>query len=179
MKNKSRNASIRRKLTILIILLIIPVSTGIGFFAYYQAHSAARKQLAENAPIVARFGANQIANKLDVYITALEGVAKRSEIRSMEWKLQENVLKQEAARLRFMDMGLVYPSGEMKFASGDNYGFIDNNFIKTALSGIAAISSIDAIINEKKSIMYAAVPGRGKNNKTAGVLVAKNVHEWL
>ncbi len=179
MKNKSRNASIRRKLTILIILLIIPVSTGIGFFAYYQAHSAARKQLAENAPIVARFGANQIANKLDVYITAVEGVAKRSEIRSMEWKLQEVVLKQEAARLRFVDMGLVYPSGEMMFASGNIYSLKDSDFIKTALSGIASISNIDVLIKDKKTIMYVAVPVRGNDNKTAGVLVAQIDTEWL
>ena len=179
MKNNSQNASIRRKLTILIILLIIPVSTGIGFFAYYQAHSAARKQLAENAPIVARFGANQIANKLDVYITALEGVAKRSEIRSMEWKLQENVLKQEAARLRLMDMGFVYPSGKTIFSGGNIEGIADKDFVKTAFSGFTAVSTVEILMPEKKTVMYIAVPVRGDDNKTAAVLVSQIDTLWL
>ena len=179
MKVNSRKASIRRKLTILIILLILLVSVGIGFLAYYQAHSAARKQLAENAPIVARFGANQIANKLEVYLTALEGVAKRQEIRSMDWKLQQPVLKQESARLRLKDMGFVYTSGKSIFSGGDIEGIADKDFVKTAFSGITANSNIEVLIPGNKAVMYVAVPVRGNDNKTAAILVAQIDTEWL
>ncbi len=175
----AHSASIRRKLTVLIVLLLVAVSIGIGAFAYYQAHNAARKQLVENAPIVARFGANQIANKLEIYLVAVEGIAKRQELRSMDWELQKPVLKQETARLRLLDMGIVFPNGNVLYESGNRANFDGRDFVNKAFSGTTVHSGIEILQPAGRPVMYVASPLRGDDNRTVSVLVAQIDAEWI
>ncbi len=179
MKDILQKASIRRKLTTLNILLLLPVSIGIGAFAYYQAYNAAYKQLIDNAPITARYSANQLSNKLETYMIAIEGITKRQEIRSMEFEQQQPVMRQETARLRLKDMSIVYPDGSAIMTSSKTDTFANKDFIKEAFKGKTVHSDIEINSADNSITMYIASPIRGNDNRTAAVLTAKVDAEWL
>ena len=157
---------------------MVPVSIGIGLFSYFKAYNAAREQLVENVPIVARFGANQIFNRLEMYLQSVEGVARRSEVRSMIQKDQMTVLRHETARLRFMDMGIVRRDGSEVFAGGFNDKTADASFVKTAFGGTVSYSAVE-IADSHVAVMYIAAPVRDTRNATVAVLVAVINAEWL
>jgi methyl-accepting chemotaxis protein len=83
------NLSIRQKLTGGVVLLVVSISLTISLVAYLQAYNAVETQLQENAPQVAGYGARLIHSQIRQYKLALEGIANRHVIRSMEWEAKQ------------------------------------------------------------------------------------------
>jgi methyl-accepting chemotaxis protein len=170
--NENIFVSIRKKLITLISILLIAVSAGTGAFTYFQAYSAAHSQLIENAPFVARYAADVIKNKLEIYTTAIEGIANRNDIRTMDWDEQKPVLLREIARLRIINMGIATPDGEIIYSNGYKAQLKDKSYFKKALDGYTNFSNIViSEITDSPSLMIAA-PIRGMDNRLAGVLIA-------
>ncbi len=87
--------TIRKKLTLCVVILLFIVSSGIGVIAYFQARQAMTEALEKSLTMASRQSANIIKGKIDTYKLAMEGVAEREAIRSMAWEQQEKILTQE------------------------------------------------------------------------------------
>jgi len=179
MERTAKGTTIRRKLSIMIIILLVLISGGIGMLTYFQAFTAAQKQLVENAPLVARYGADMINNKFQSYIISVEGISKRQEIRSMDWAVQEPVLKQETARLRILGMGIANPGGRTAFTDGGSADLSDAEFFKASMTGQTAYSGVIISKTTNNPEMLITTPIRGDHNRPVAVLVARIDATWL
>lgn len=80
-----RNISIGTKLIGGFLALLTLVCGGLGLIAYDRASRAVVGQVEENIPLMAEDGAQLVRSRLDYHIVALEGIAIRESITSMDW----------------------------------------------------------------------------------------------
>jgi len=179
MKDLTTRLSIRKRLTIWIILMLVMVSIGGGSLAYLQASRAVQFQLTENAPLVAAFGAQVIENKLENYIAVMEGIANRDQIKSMDWELQKRVLDNETKRLGFLGMGIITSGGTAKYPDGTTASLGDRAYFKKALAGATNYSGVIISRVTNSPVMMIASPIFDAQDKVQAVLLARLDAKWL
>ncbi len=91
--------SIAVKISVYVGVLVLVISAGIGIFASYRSMSAVTKQVEAALIMQAEEAAEILENRFQIQLTALETIAARPEIASMNWALQEPILKSENERL--------------------------------------------------------------------------------
>ncbi|GFM36759.1 methyl-accepting chemotaxis protein [Desulfovibrio psychrotolerans] len=107
---------------------------------------------------------------MDYYMLALEGVANRHVIRSMDWGQQQPALVAENSRLGMQQMAFVTPDGHAKLHDGTEANVSEREYFKQAMNGKTTFS--DVIIHKvlNKPIMVVASPVKDENGKVAGVV---------
>lgn len=152
--------------------LLILVCAGLGFIAYDRSSRAVLGQVEENIVLMAEDGSRYINSRLDYYLLAVEGVANRHVIRSMEWFQQRPALEAEVARLGYQQMAVATPDGNARLHDGTTANISDRDYFKQAMSGQAVISNviIHRILN--MPIMVVAAPIWGDSRQVAGVIFA-------
>lgn len=168
-----RNMSIGKKLTGGVILLLIVASAMLGTLSYLQSSRALQGQVAEIIPLMAADGARLVNSRLESHIHAMEGVANRNVIRSMDWSLQREAIESEIARLGYLGMGVITPDGNARYPDGSAASLGDRGYFREAMNGNAVFSDIiiSRVINQPVSIV--AVPIRGDREQVQGVLIAR------
>jgi methyl-accepting chemotaxis protein len=154
------------------LALLVLVCGGLGYISTDRASQAVIGQMQENIPLMAEDGAKLVRSRLDYYLVAMEGIANRHVIRSMDWNLQQPALVSEVERMGFQQMGVATPDGNAPLHDGSSANIADREYFKQAMAGNTVMSSviIHRILN--KPIMVAAAPIRGERGQVLGIVFA-------
>ena len=156
-------------------ILVVFISAVLGFVAYEKSSSALTSSIDTSAKGKAQDLANLVDSTLRGELRAMEGVATRDDIRSMDINVQAPVLKSEAGRLGYMSMSIVDSTGVLHFADGTTFkadlNAADSKYLKGAFEGKSTISE-PVKTAEGEMILALAVPIKDKDAKVSGVLLS-------
>ncbi|OHD37769.1 MAG: hypothetical protein A2015_15740 [Spirochaetes bacterium GWF1_31_7] len=172
--------SIRRKLSLSVVFLLLFISVAIGAISYSQGYKTVTRQLKENAPEMAKYGAEIIRERLNYYIVSIEGIAARHVIRSMDWeKSQKPALEFETKRMNYLGMGIVFPDGIARYPDGTTANLGERLYVQQAFKGITNFSDILISKVTNSPVMMVATPIRNENNEVVAVLIVRLDAVWL
>jgi methyl-accepting chemotaxis protein len=165
--------TIRTKLIGGMLLLVLLVSSGLGFIAFNRAKQATFIQAEENIVAVARYGSELAKNRLEYHVAVLHGIANRHVIRSMDWQQQRPALENEMARMKYLGMGIVDTDGLARYSDESTADLSDRDYFRQALSGRTAFSSVIISKVTNMPVIMVAAPITDYASKVRAVLVAR------
>ena len=165
--------SIKTKIILSAVLLLVIVSIGYMCISYYTSSWALTSKVEEMLPIVAIQASQVVGNALKAQLNALEALSMNNIFRDANSTLEEKlaILREEVARSGHLRMAVVDSNGNMVPTSGSNVNIKDREYFIKAMAGEANVS--DPIISKVDNsivIMYAAPIKQG--NKVIGVITA-------
>ncbi|NLL48806.1 MAG: methyl-accepting chemotaxis protein, partial [Firmicutes bacterium] len=165
--------SIAVRISVYVGVLILAISVGLGLLAYNRGSSAVTKQVEEALIMQAKEAAEYLESRFEVQLTALETIAARPEIYSMDWNLQEYVLQSEHERLgRYLALGIVDASGFARYTDGSTANLGDRAYVISAMQGHSVVSDLTVSRVDNSLVLMYAVP-INNNGKITGVLIAR------
>lgn len=164
--------SIKSKLIILIGILLIIVSTGLGVISYINASNALVSNIGKTLPQIATQAANTVQASLDSHLNSMEIIAQTIGIANIDTpEKQMAILQAEAKRNGSIKMGYADANGNILYTDGEKSNIKDTIYFQKSISGENYID--DPVVNKDKTAMTIAysVPIK-KNNSVIGVLVS-------
>ena len=169
-----------KKTAILIGGLALVISIGLGSTAIINSMKIINSIAKQSLLMQAGMGADLLNSELEAKLDILNKLSDRPEIKSMDFSLQKEILRNSMKELDFLDLGIVGTDGKASYALVN--GTVDlsgRDYIKKALSGSPAVS--DVIISKAigKPVIMFAVPIKDNSNSVVGALIARNKHDAI
>ena len=165
--------SIRTKIVVYVIALLLVVCAGFAGISYYTASNALFAQVEETLPQLAVEASKVVENIIEGQLSAIEAIAANHIIRDANaaWEDKMMILNEERASSGHLMMGIADLNGDMKSTDGSTINISDIPYFKRAVSGESCVS--DPTINQDKnsSFITYAVPIM-QSDSIVGVLVA-------
>jgi methyl-accepting chemotaxis protein len=117
-------------------------------------------------------GAEIVASKVKSLLLDIEGVTYITEIQSMNWEIQKNVLLDAIKRTGTLRMGVADLNGKSYFTDGSTADLSDRDYIKIAQQGITNITDPEVSKIDNKLVIIIAAPIKDSAGMIKGVLVA-------
>lgn len=118
-----------------------------------------------------------VEHQINTYISQVEDIASREDIKTMDWSIQQNVLIREAERIGFERFQICYVDetadhvvGDVISTTGDKANAADRAFFKQAASGISNISDVLFARIDLKMVICVSAPIYNDNGDVIGVL---------
>lgn len=118
-----------------------------------------------------------VEHQINTYISQVEDIASREDIKTMDWSIQQNVLIREAERIGFERFQICYVDetadhvvGDVISTTGDKANAADRAFFKQAASGIPNISDVLFARIDLKMVICVSAPIYNDNGDVIGVL---------
>lgn len=163
--------SIKSKLIILISILLLAVSTGLGIISYIDASNALVSNIEKTLPQIAIQASNTVQSNLDNQLNSLEVTAKIALLNNDTPDKLMTILKAEAKRNGSIKMGYADANGNITYTNGEQANIKDTTYFKKSMSGENYID--DPVVNADKSAMTMVYSVPLKNdNSVVGVLVS-------
>lgn len=170
-KKKLIYRSIGFKIALAIAALNIFICSVLGITAY----NSSLKTLSENTGAFLQSravdNANMVAEKVGDYITEIEGVATRPDIRSMDWEIQNPALISETERLGYKKFGVIDLGGNCVFTDGGIINVTETEYFGKALQGDTYITEPFSS-SEGEMVIVVSTPIEGSSGEIIGVLSA-------
>lgn len=180
MKFRSKhNDSLAFKIVSRTTLLVAAICFTLTAVVLYSYSSSQKKQVIKNMSRSGIDAGKLVDMKIDALVSQVESIARRSEIRSMDWAEQEPVLTEEAKKLGFARFQVSGNSGHFNLTGGGTSFGGDQKYFKNAVSGKAGISDILFDDFSGEIIMIISAPVRNFRGDIAGVLSAVTKAEFL
>ncbi len=168
-----KNLSIGIKLIGGFLALLILVCAGLGLIAYDRASRAVIGQVQENIPLMAADGARMVRSQLNFYMVAIEGIANRRVIRSMDWVQQRRILEEETERFGYLGMGIISPAGLARYPDGTTAELGDRAYFRQAMEGRTVFSNVIISRVTNQPVLILATPIKGEQGQVQAVLMAR------
>jgi methyl-accepting chemotaxis protein len=164
--------SIKTKIIISCVILLVLSSSVLGYFALNTAKSTAVGEVEKSLMSLAQEGVKVIQSRIETQKRTLEVIAGIEDIKSMDWELQRPVLQSQIEKINFLALGVVYPNGTAYYNDGTTANLGDREYVKKAFNGETNVSDvlISKVTNE--SVLMYAAPIK-KDGKIAGVLIGR------
>jgi len=107
-----------------------------------------------------------VAEKVEDYITEIEGIATRPDIISMDWEIQNPALASEAKRLGYKKFGVIDPSGNAVFTDGESANVTGQEYFTKALQGTTNI--VEPYLSKGEMIIQMATPIKDPSGADCG-----------
>lgn len=118
-----------------------------------------------------------VEHQINTYISQVEDIASREDIKTMDWSVQQDVLIREAERIGFERFQICYVDetadhvvGDVISTTGDKANAADRAFFKQAASGIPNISDVLFARIDLKMVICVSAPIYNDNGDVIGVL---------
>jgi len=169
-KTTTSNKSIKGKLILLFSILILVSSSAIGLISLITASSSLTKEAEESLAALSTDAANLTESRIQIQRRSLEMIALQSEIKTMNWNLQQPVLNEQLKQTEFVQIGILDLDGKILYADGSTDTIVGTNPIRTVLDGES--SAMDFIIDDTtgEALLIYAIP-IVSNEKIVGALV--------
>ncbi|HHV94360.1 MAG TPA: methyl-accepting chemotaxis protein [Firmicutes bacterium] len=165
--------SLAAKIAVYTGVLLFLVCVGIGLLAINYSSSAVVAEVETALKMQALKAAEYLESRFETHLTALETIAARPEIKSMNWELQRPVIQSEVERLHaFEVLGVVDRNGFARYSDGSTANLADREYIISALSGRATVSDVLVSRVSKTMVLMYAVPIRNKG-EIVGALIGR------
>ncbi len=171
--------NLSRRITLLVAILILVVSVGLGLTSLKISSKVVLDQSEESLMLLADEGVHHIEAIIDKNLSALQELANRARTQSMDWKIQRESLKSDIERLGYLDMAIVTPDGKAQYIlSGEIADLSDREYIKKALDGETSVSEVlISKVTDEPVVMLAAPIQVDK--KVVGALVGRKDGAFL
>ncbi|PJI07395.1 MULTISPECIES: methyl-accepting chemotaxis protein [Clostridium] len=164
--------SIKRKLVVLIGLIILAISTGMGAIFYINAYNALVSNIGKTFPQIATQAANTVQASLDEHINELKIISSMDEIKNgSDINNKLSVLKAQNNANGSIKMGYADVNGIITYTDGTKANIKDKVYFKEALAGKSYVDDPVVAADKKSMSMVYAVPIKN-NNSITGVLVS-------
>jgi methyl-accepting chemotaxis protein len=177
-KEKMQMKSIKTKLVLYFSILILAASFTLGFFSLQKASNTVREEAEKALISLVHQDVKLTESRIEIQKRALEMIALRADIQSMDWKIQQPILQSEIEITHFLDLAIVQLDGTALYSNGTTSQLGDRDYIKKALKGEMNVSDllISRVTNEAV-IMYAAPIKR--DGLIVGALIGRREGEVL
>ena len=117
------------------------------------------------------------SEKIDIIVKnrllVLQEIANRPDTQTMNFKIQQESLKNDVERLGYLDMAIVTPAGQATYvSSGDKTDLSDRSYIQKALAGEVNVSDVLISKVTNTAVLMYAVPIT-KNGRVIGALIGR------
>lgn len=167
--------SVGVKIIMQIALLLICVCGTLGVISYHNSYKALEDTISVSLQYRAMEASKLISATVYQDVKAMDEVATRPEIQSMNTQTQIPVLNEVCESLGYESLNIVELNGTIHFPNGAksqvDLQSENNIYLKKALLGIPSISNPVANI-EGEQIIAIAVPIKDKNGKIIGILLS-------
>lgn len=163
--------SIKSKLVILISILLLAVSTGLGIISYINASNALVSNIKKTLPQIAIQASNTVQANLDNQLNSLEVAAKIALLNNDTPNKLMTVLKSESKRNGSIKMGYADASGNITYTNGEQANIKDTIYFKKSMSGDNYIGDPEVNADKTAMTMIYSVPIKN-DNSVIGVLVS-------
>lgn len=154
-------------------VLVLIISAALGILAYYRGSSAVIKQVEQALIMQAEEAVEYLETRFQVQLTALQAIAARPEISSMDWTVQRPVLQSEVDRVGlYLALGVVDLTGQARYTDGTTANLSDRDYVLRALAGKPAISDLLVSRVDNSLVLMYAVP-IADNGKIVGALIGR------
>lgn len=164
--------SIRMRLITYFSILIAVALVGMSGVALFQASEAIENEAVSGMDRLAAESALTTTTRIEKQMVALEMIARRADMESMDWDTQRTILNNQMKRTEFLSFAVVDLKGNATFNDGAEANIVDRAYFKTALEGTTNVS--DVVISRltgNPEIVYATPIFNG--NSVVGVLIAR------
>ncbi|NLV92402.1 MAG: methyl-accepting chemotaxis protein [Firmicutes bacterium] len=153
--------------------VVVIVCLGLGYLAYYSSRAAVIEEVKVALQSQAGESIRLLESRIETQLTALETIAARPEIASMDWNIQRSVLDSEWQRLgNFLALGVVDTGGNVRYNDGATANLSDREYVRRALMGQSTVSEpLISKVTEEMVLMFA-VPIK-RNDQVVGALIAR------
>lgn len=158
------------KATVIISALVITVCSVLGLIAYNKSSKVLYNNISNNLQDRVIDNAEIVGARVMDYIKEVEGLASKSEVRSMDWETQKNVLDSEAIRLGYKKFGVADVLGRAQFTDGKTAHVSDKEYFKRALEGRPSITAPS--LEGTDMVINIIVPIKDPEGKFLGILQA-------
>ncbi|MEG6549519.1 methyl-accepting chemotaxis protein [Desulfocurvibacter africanus] len=164
-----RNLGIGSKLALSIGGVLLAVCLGLSIISYQYASGALTENVEEYVANKAADAAKLVANKVRFYQFAVEAIANRNVIKSMDWESQSPALIHDRDHYGFVRVGVGTLEGDIRFSEGAPLNIRDQDSFKLAVRGETSIS--DILVDRKDGSIYCLVVTPIKQDgKISGVI---------
>lgn len=164
--------SIRMRLITYFSILIAVALVGMSGVALYQASEAIENEAVSGMDRLAAESALTTTTRIEKQMVALEMIARRADMETMDWSTQRTILNNQMKRTEFLSFAVVDLEGNARFNDGAEANVVDRAYFKSALEGTTNVS--DVVISRltgNPEIVYATPIFNGSN--VVGVLIAR------
>lgn len=174
--------SIKTKLILFNIVLIIFITSSIGLINFYYESKSLKDEVNNSIKIVSDNVVELIENHIKSIFKELEAIANKSEIKSLDWNAQKTILREELKRTEdYLIFGIYKKDGTANFTNGDKVTKSSGqdkievpHYIKRAFTGQPVIYNLNSNNeNQSNSLVVYAVPIY-QDNKVIAVFMAKS-----
>jgi methyl-accepting chemotaxis protein len=106
-----QNKSIRTRLVLLFVILILVSSTVLGIISLQRAISMIIDSSEESLLVLAEDASKLVVSRIGQQGMALKMIAVNEDIETMNWDIQQQVLKTQLPNTNFIDLAVVFPDG--------------------------------------------------------------------
>lgn len=168
-----RMRSIGVKISVYIGLLILAVCVSLGLFAYSNGSSAVIAEVEQALVMQANEASRYVERGFQVQLSILEAIAARPEIQSMDWEMQQAVLRSESERLpQFLALGVADRTGMARYSDGSTVNIGDRNYFVGAMAGKSVVSDIIVSRVSNSLVLMYSVPIKS-NGQVVGALIGR------
>ncbi len=164
--------SLKSKLIIFFSVLILVSTVSIGLLSIQRAGSVITDE-AEKALFSLSFeGAKLTKSRVDSQKLTLDILSMNEGIQSMDWKIQQPILKKIVEKTNFLDFAIVGFDGKAYYSDGTISELGDREYVKKALNGEINVSDLLlSKVTNSVVLMYAAPIER--DGKLVGALIGR------
>lgn len=170
--------SIKSKLIVYFSVLMILSSMVLGFLSIKKANESLTVEAEKALMSLALEAARLTESRIETQKKTLEMIAMIEEIKSMNWEIQQPILRELLGKTNFLDIGVVQPDGTAYYTDGSVTNLADREHVVKALNGESNVSDllISRVTNE--IVFTYAVPIE-RDGRVVGVLVGRRAGEAL
>ncbi|KUG03217.1 methyl-accepting chemotaxis protein [hydrocarbon metagenome] len=162
--------SLRTKLTVYVVIVVILVCSGCGLIAYNMASKSLAESIEDSALAKAQDVAAMVSQQVDAAVNTVDTLASTPEVKSMDLNLMMPALQAQKERLGYSMIGLMEKDGTFHGTDGSLSNGADRDYFKKAMQGQASISEPMISKVDNSLIVIAAAPIKDAGGNIVGVL---------
>ncbi|WP_416885130.1 methyl-accepting chemotaxis protein [Marinospirillum sp.] len=164
--------SLRQRLMLGLLLLLLTTSGGLGWMATQRATHALTEQVEQTLPLMAQEAARLVSSRIETQLGRLSELARREMLIEAGSAGKMAFLEASSARLGYLGMGWVDQQGVAHYPDGTTADLAQRDYIQRAFAGEANISEvlISRVINRPVIMLAAPIEHQGQ---VVAVLIAR------
>jgi methyl-accepting chemotaxis protein len=164
--------SIKTRLIFYFSILIFVSTSVLGIVSIQKSGDSIRVEAEKGLKSMTQEAAKITESRIEIQKKTLEMIALRDDIKSMDWKIQQPILKGQVGKTNFLDIAVVDLDGTAHYSDGTISKLGDRDYIKKALSGQINVSDLlISRVTNQPVLMYAAPIER--DGKVVGALIGR------
>lgn len=169
---KFKLGSIKLKLILFFSMLILLSSATIGLISLNQSEQTLKEEAEKSLILLADEAAKLSNSRVGVEKEVLKIIASTPGIDSMDWEVQEPILKKLLKETNFLDIAVISPDGNARYTGGTTSQLGDRAYVKKAFNGETNVSDLILSRVTNSVVLMYATPIE-KNGRVVGVLIGR------